>query len=129
MTQPVSPSLYQALYPHLPDAVIYADAEGTIQLWNPVAEQLFGFTAEQAIGQSLDIFIPEKLRARHWEGYRRAMASGATHSPSHFTRTKALHAVGTSVYVDMRFAVVDDPLSGTRGSVAFARACPAAVAV
>lgn len=109
--------------------MIYADAEGTIQLWNPVAEQLFGFTAEQAIGQSLDIFIPEKLRARHWEGYRRAMASGATHSPSHFTRTKALHAAGTSVYVEMRFAVVDDPLSGTRGSVAFARACPAAVAV
>lgn len=58
------------------DAVIAADAEGTITLWNPGAERIFGFSEEEAFGQSLDIIIPEPFRARHWEGYRETVASG-----------------------------------------------------
>ena len=59
-----------------PDAIVFADAEGVIRFWNKGAERIFGFTAEEAVGQSLDIIIPEKLRARHWAGYRQVMASG-----------------------------------------------------
>jgi PAS domain S-box-containing protein len=59
-----------------PDAIVYADAEGVIRFWNLGAERLFGFSAAEALGRSLDIIIPEKLRERHWQGYRAVMASG-----------------------------------------------------
>nr|WP_320131812.1 PAS domain S-box protein [uncultured Holophaga sp.] len=60
------------------DAIIYSDREGLIRLWNAGAERIFGYCAEEALGQSLDLIIPEKLRERHWEGYARTMASGVT---------------------------------------------------
>ena len=60
------------------DAILIADREGIIRYWNAGAERILGFTANDAIGQSLDLFIPEKLRGRHWEGYHRVMASGET---------------------------------------------------
>ncbi len=58
------------------DAIIHADSEGVIRFWNPGAERLFGFTAEEALGHSLDIIIPEPQRARHWAGYRKVMETG-----------------------------------------------------
>ena len=58
------------------DAVVFGDAEGTIRIWNAGAEAVFGFTAAEAVGQSMDIIIPERLRGRHWDGYRRTMATG-----------------------------------------------------
>jgi nitric oxide dioxygenase len=58
------------------DAVVASDAGGMIVLWNPGAERIFGFTAEEAVGRSLDIMIPEQLRARHWEGYHHTVATG-----------------------------------------------------
>ena len=58
------------------DAVIASDSEGIIRVWNPGAERVFGYTADEAVGQSLDIITPERLRKRHWEGYRKTMATG-----------------------------------------------------
>ena len=58
------------------EAVIYADREGVIRFWNAGAERLFGFTASEALGRSLDIIIPEKLRAAHWRGFRHVMETG-----------------------------------------------------
>jgi PAS domain S-box-containing protein len=58
------------------DAIIAADRAGTIVFWNPGAERIFGYASGVAIGQSLDIIIPERLRKRHWEGYHRVMESG-----------------------------------------------------
>jgi len=62
----------------MPDAVVYSDAAGRIRFWNQGAQRIFGFPAEEALGQSLDIIVPEKLRGRHWEGYQKTMESGAT---------------------------------------------------
>jgi PAS domain S-box-containing protein len=59
-----------------PDAIVFSDAEGIIRFWNRGAERLFGFSPEEAVGRSLDIIIPERLRARHWEGYRQTMTTG-----------------------------------------------------
>ncbi len=70
--------LYQQIVDEAQDAIIYADPEGRIELWNSGAALIFGYRAEEAIGQSLDLIIPEKQRARHWEGYRRVIATGAT---------------------------------------------------
>jgi PAS domain S-box-containing protein len=58
------------------DAVIYADAEGRIHFWNGGAERIFGFTEAEALGQSLDLIIPEALRARHWQGFTNVMSGG-----------------------------------------------------
>jgi PAS domain S-box-containing protein len=58
------------------DAIIGADTEGTIRFWNPGAERIFGYASSAAIGQSLDIIIPERLRKRHWDGYYHVMESG-----------------------------------------------------
>lgn len=61
-----------------PDAIIYADSQGIIRFWNRGAERIFGFAAEEATGQTLDIIVPEGLRARHWAGYDKTMQSGNT---------------------------------------------------
>lgn len=58
------------------DAIVASDKGGIIRYWNPGAERIFGYASAEAIGQSLDIIIPERLRARHWEGYRQVMATG-----------------------------------------------------
>ena len=61
-----------------PDAIIFADAEGAIRFWNRSAERIFGFVEAEALGQSLDMIIPENLRVRHWAGFSATMRSGST---------------------------------------------------
>jgi PAS domain S-box-containing protein len=58
------------------DAVVVTDAEGIIRAWNPGAERIFGHAAGEALGQSLDLIIPERLRARHWEGFHEVIRTG-----------------------------------------------------
>ena len=58
------------------DAIVYADAEGVIRVWNRGAIRIFGFTEAEALGRSLDLIIPENLRERHWQGYRTTMRTG-----------------------------------------------------
>jgi PAS domain S-box-containing protein len=70
--------LLQQLVDNAPDAILISDCSGIIRYWNSGAEQMFGHTAAEAEGQSLDLIIPENLRSRHWEGYWRVMASGET---------------------------------------------------
>ena len=60
------------------EAVVYADADGRIQYWNAGAEPIFGYATADALGQSLDIIIPQSLRGRHWEGYGKTMQTGMT---------------------------------------------------
>ena len=73
---PALPRLFEKLVQDAPDAIVYADAEGIIRFWNRGAERIFGFTAAEATGQSLDIIIPDNQRARHWAGYHAVMKSG-----------------------------------------------------
>jgi len=70
--------LGEALLASLSDAIVATDREGRIVFWNPGAERIFGFTQGEAVGQSLDLIIPENLRARHWEGFRHVMATGTS---------------------------------------------------
>jgi PAS domain S-box-containing protein len=77
-TSPALDWLCRRIVTEAGDAIIFADHEGVIRLWNAGAERIFGYSAGEALGQSLDLIIPERLRARHWEGYRRVMAGGAT---------------------------------------------------
>lgn len=103
------------------EAVVYADTEGVIRLWNAAAEQLFGFARDEALGASLDLIIPERLREAHWRGYRAAVASGRTRLGGRATLTKARHRSGRSLYVEMSFSLVKDATGRVIGSVAVAR--------
>ena len=103
------------------DAVIAVDLHGTITLWNRMATELFGFTADQAIGQSVEIIVPENLREAHWRGFDAAMKSGHLASDGKARRTKGITAGGGKVYITMTFAVMKDDAGETIGSVAVAR--------
>ena len=103
------------------DALVYADVDGRVVRWNAAAARLFGFSAEEAVGQSLDLIIPEHLRAAHWNGYRKALASGSTRLAGRPALTRAVHKDGSKLYVEMTFAVVKDDGGAVVGSVAMAR--------
>ena len=103
------------------DALIYSDRFGKIRRWNAAAAHLFGYTENDAIGASLDLIIPERLRAAHWAGFEAAMTSGRTRLDGKPTLTRALHVSGRKLYVEMTFAVVKDDTGTAIGSVAMAR--------
>lgn len=103
------------------DAIIYSNRDGMIERWNAAATAMFGHTADEALGQSLDIIIPERLRAAHWRGFEAAMASGKTRLHGRPTLTRAEHKNGSKLYVEMSFAVVVDAAGKTLGSVAMSR--------
>lgn len=113
--------LAAAALEHAGDAIIAVDPSGTITLWNQMATRLFGFTAEQAVGQSVDIIIPENLREAHWHGFDAAMKAGHLASDGRARRTKGITADGGKVYVTMTFAVITGQDGETVGSVAVAR--------
>ena len=113
----------QALLQQMPEAAVFADTQGIIRFWNTAAEQLFGFPAVVAIGQSLDIMIPEHLRAAHWRGFQAAVASGETRHQGRAMRTKALHGNGGFVYAQIAFCLIKDPQGQVVGSLATARPC------
>jgi PAS domain S-box-containing protein len=73
---PTLDRLGRAVLAAVSDAIVHTDRDGIIRFWNPGAERLFGFAAAEAVGQSLDIIIPEPQRARHWAGYHRVMRTG-----------------------------------------------------
>lgn len=103
------------------EALIYSDRDGIIRRWNRAAETMFGHPASDALGQSLDLIIPENLRAAHWRGFDAAMKSGATRLHGRPTLTRALHRSGSRLYVEMSFALVTDEIGNAIGSVAVAR--------
>jgi PAS domain S-box-containing protein len=124
----MSATPYQAMIEQMTDSVVYADAEGIIRVWNHASELMFGFSAEEAIGQSLDIMIPERLREPHWRGFNAAIAAGTTKHGGKAMRTKAINKAGESIFAEVSFCVVTDPLTGAKGSVAVARPAAAPVA-
>lgn len=114
--------LAERILDQVADAVIYANYSGTIIRWNHASTALFGYSAEEALGQSIELIIPEHLRAPHWSGFDAAMKSGALKLQGRPTLTRALHKSGRRLYVDMTFAIVKgDAESEVLGSVAMAR--------
>jgi len=104
------------------DAIICTNPAGAIIRWNPACIPLFGYSAGEALGQSVDLIIPEHLRAAHWSGFDAAMKRGATKLQGRPTLTRALHKSGRKLYVEMTFAIVKGDTEGeVLGSVAMAR--------
>src|SRR4051794_38485206 len=91
-----------------PDAMIFADREGVIRVWNAAAERIFGHSPAAAIGQSLDIIVPDRFRDAHWTGFRRALLDGATKYAGQSLPTRSMRADGESFYVELSFAIIHD---------------------
>jgi PAS domain S-box-containing protein len=121
MATELTRDLAHAIIDQSADAIIFADADGVTRVWNAAASAIFGFTAEETIGRSLDMIIPERLREAHWSGFRRAVESGVTRLDGRPTITRGLHKSGKRLYVEMSFAVVRAPDGTVAGSVAIAR--------
>jgi PAS domain S-box-containing protein len=104
------------------DAIIYADREGTIRLWNAAAERLFGYSVAEAVGQSLDIIVPERLRERHWEGYHRVMATGVSrYGPGELLAVPGIRKDGTRISLEFSIAVLHDEQGAIEGIAAVLR--------
>ncbi|MFS8037343.1 PAS domain-containing protein [Xanthobacter sp. AM11] len=88
------------------DALVVCDAKGDITLWNPAAERMFGFSPAEAIGQPLDIIIPERLRKRHWDGYFETMRTGITRYGTTLLRVPAVHKDGRALSIAFTVALV-----------------------
>jgi PAS domain S-box-containing protein len=96
-----------------PEAVLVSDRDGTIRFWNPSAERIFGFPSADAIGQSLDIIIPERFRERHWANWEKAMATGETrYDDGRLLAVPALRKDGRKISIEFSIQLLKD--SGSR---------------
>jgi PAS domain S-box-containing protein len=100
---------FEQLIDAIGDAVVISDANGAITLWNPAAERMFGFTQEEALGHSLDLIIPERLRGRHWEGYEKTMATGQTRYGHDLLKVPAAHKDGRALSIAFTVALLHSP--------------------
>lgn len=103
------------------DAILLSDKEGIIRFWNRGAEFIFGHTAAEAIGQSLDLIIPENLRSRHWEGYWRVMASGETKYKTGLLSSPGVRKDGTRVSLEFSMVLLRDEDGGVSGCASIMR--------
>jgi PAS domain S-box-containing protein len=116
------PAVAQAVLHTASDAIIATDKDGVVTFWNPGATRIFGFTAEEAAGQSIDLIIPENLRARHWEGYRRVMESGhSRYGEGDLLAVPAMTKDGRRISIEFTIAMLRDPDGTLAGTVAILR--------
>lgn len=114
--------LYREIVDGSPDAFILGDAKGIIRLWNAGAERIFGFTAAEAIGQTMDLIIPERLRARHWDGYDRTMATGKSrYGAGDMLAVPAVTKDGRSISIEFTIQMLHGPGGELLGPVAIIR--------
>lgn len=119
----ISPALFQAMVEQAGDAIIFIDSDGAIQAWNRGAEVIFGYTAAEALANSLDVIIPEPLRKAHWAGFHKAIEMGHTRNGDKILTTRAIHKDGRKVYVDLHFCIIKDDSGTAAGALAIGRDC------
>ncbi len=100
--------LYRRIVDEAQDAIIFADREGTIRLWNAAAETIFGHSADEAVGQSLDLIIPERLRQRHWDGYTKVMQTGETRYGRELLSVPGVRKDGSRISLEFSIALLRD---------------------
>ena len=113
---------YRTLVREAPDAIIYADAQGTITFWNRAAERIFGFSESEAVGKSLDIIIPENLRKRHWDGFAETIETGKTrYGAGDVLAVPALRKDGTRISIEFTILPFLDRTGRLLGTAAILR--------
>ena len=107
---------FKQLVEAIGDAIVASDASGAITLWNPAAQRMFGYTESEALGQSLDIIIPQRQQQRHWAGYHHTMQSGQTRYGNDVLRVPAVHKDGHALSIAFTVALLHAP-DGTVSSI------------
>ena len=113
--------LYKAIVDQASDAIIFADPQGLIRLWNAGAEAIFGFSSTEALNQSLDLIIPADLRRAHWAGFEFAMKASHTKYGRKVMTTRSMNKKGETIYVNLSFSIVVDGSGTPMGALAQAR--------
>lgn len=103
------------------DAVMFSDQQGIIRFWNAAAEKMFGYSETEALGQSLDLIIPENLRGRHWEGYYRVMENGSSRYSVDLLSAPALRKDGTRLSTEFSMALIKNDDGSMLGVAAVIR--------
>jgi PAS domain S-box-containing protein len=117
----LSDQLGTALLASSSDAIVATNREGHITFWNPGAERIFGFAADEAVGKSLDLIIPENLRARHWEGFHHVMKTGVSrYGDGDLLSVPGLAKDGRRISIEFTIVILRDE-TGTAGTVAVMR--------
>jgi PAS domain S-box-containing protein len=116
-----SSGLSRQIVEEIPEAVIFADRQGMVRLWNRAAETMFGYSADEALGQSLDLIVPERFRARHWEGYRHVMATGVTSYGQRLLAVPAMRKDGQRISIEFSIALLKDERGEVTGAAAVVR--------
>lgn len=109
------------LFAETQEAIIYASRDGMIRLWNGGAEVMFGWDAGEAIGNSLDIIIPEKHRKPHWDGWDRVMESGETRYGSEPLKVPGITKDGSKISLEFSITILKDEAGSIEGVAAFLR--------
>ena len=99
-------------------AIIFSDRDGIIRLWNSGAEAMFGYRAEEALGQTLDLIVPERQRSRHWEGYTKVMSTGVTRYGRELLAVPALTKDGRRISLEFSIALLHAPSGELLGATA-----------
>lgn len=110
--------LYRRIVEDSPVAILFADPDGKIRLWNAGAEAMFGYAADEALGQSLDLIVPERQRARHWEGWEKVMATGVTRYGHDVLAVPALKKDGSRISVEFYILLLRAPTGEILGAAA-----------
>ena len=110
--------LCQRIVEDSPIAILFADRDGKIRFWNAGAEATFGHSAEEALGQSLDLIVPEKQRPRHWEGWERVMTSGVTKYGRDPLAVPALRKDGSRISIEFNIVLLRAPTGELLGAAA-----------
>jgi PAS domain S-box-containing protein len=114
--------LGDALLHSMSDAIIASDSDGRITFWNPGAERIFGFSRAEAMGRSLDLIIPERLRARHWAGYNEVMRTGESrYGHGDLLSVPALRRDGTRLSIEFTIVPLKDETGAMTGMAAILR--------
>ena len=113
--------LFRRIVEEISEAVIFADRQGVVRLWNRGAETMFGYSADEALGQSLDLIIPERFRARHWDGYHQVMATGVTSYGERLLAVPAMRKDGQRISIEFSIALLKDERGEVTGAVAVVR--------
>src|SRR5438874_188574 len=121
MPLPPDDQLYRDIVEGVGDAFVFADSEGVIRLWSAGAEATFGYRRDQAIGQSLDLIVPERLRQRHWDGFRETMRTGQTRYARELLAVPAMRADGQRISVEFTVSMVRDERAEVVGVAAVMR--------
>ena len=115
------PALAKGIVDQATDAIIFADKDGLVRVWNGGAERIFGHKAEDVIGGTLDIIIPERMVGAHNKGFNHAVTTGEMKYVNKVLTTRSMHKDGSRIYIDMSFDMVRDADGTILGALAIAR--------